>query len=241
MRATARLPSPSRLCSPSRASTQPHSPSCRDVGFEVGQVNRQLAIALLPVLLGAGPAAAWLAAPTGVAVATVGAGGAALAVAVVAAVGVVGAIVAGPVIGIPGPFAHDDAAAAEPLATLPEPGTREGRTAPVESPPAPETPGASAADGASPTGVDGALGTTTGAVGGLVSGLTGGLTGLDADLGLGSGSTEVGLSVGDGLVEAGVGLGGESLLDMDLGVAGIDVDVRVGGQGGLLGLGLLGY
>jgi len=47
---------------------------CRDVALEVAQVNHQLARILLPVLLGAGPAAAWFATPAAPA-AAVAAGG----------------------------------------------------------------------------------------------------------------------------------------------------------------------
>lgn len=219
--------------------------SCRDVALEVGQVNRQLALVLLPLVLGAGPAAAWLAAPAGVAVAAVATGGAALALAAIAAVGVVGGVLAGPSIGIAAPPAPDEAVAAAPSTTIPGSTTPDDRAGQEKVVGAPEPgTGAPVGGGSGGTGglgaLDGTLDAATGTVGGLVGGLTGGLVELDADVGLGSGSAEVGASVGGGLVDAGVGVGGESLLDVDLGVAGVEVEVQVGGQGGLLGLGLLG-
>ena len=85
-----------------------------------------------------------------------------------------------------------------------------------------------------------AVNAVTGAVGDLASAATGGLVGLDVstDLGAAAPSASVGVDVG-GAVSAGVTLGGDQLLDVDLGVGDL-LSVTVGGDGGLLGLGILG-
>jgi len=209
------------------------------------------------------PAAAAAAAGAGLGAATLGG-----LAAVAATVGLLGGLGLGPTVppaaanAPAGPAASADApAAAPPLPGLVPfvPAEPPASATPADAGPSPEpqpvaaeaADAGAAADGGllgqvgdavtsiATTGGD-AVNAVTGAVGDLAAAATGGLVGLDVgtDLGAAAPSASVGVDVG-GAVSAGVTLGGDQLLDVDLGVGDL-LNLSVGGDGGLLGLGILG-
>jgi len=215
--------------------------ACRDIALEVGQVGRQLARVLVPLLIGSGPAIAWFAAPGAPAVAASGAaagavGTAAASGAVPVATGAALAAAAVTVLAAFGGIQIDEASAAAP-----PPAPAVSAAAPVEAlpepvlaPPRTEPP----VEGTGP--LDGVLGASDG-----ISGLPGAIAprleqavdrveqaietatngqlrlDLDGDPSLPAPNLSTEAIVGEDLITIDLDLGGEGLVDLDLGGRGL--------------------
>lgn len=243
--------------------------SCQSVALEVREVNHQLASVLVPVILGGGAGAAWLSslAQGGGATAATVAGGAATAAgsaavagagvgvavgagatSVVTLVGIVGALVLIPVGPNHGAENHEVPQSVNHADDVRTHSLWESTEHPREDDPGlPATGGSS--DEAETDDSDhaaeetsGPVGDTVDAVGDLVENLTGGVvtTDLDIDLSLDSPGVSTAVDVGGLNVGADVQLGGQdSGIEVTVGDI-LSIDLNLGGDDGLLEIGLFG-